>query len=90
MKIIEESFGFDKAIFVKADVSDMEKLRNAFEQCVKKFGNIDILINNAGICDESQWEKEISVNVASITAKLTKIFPLIIISKIFRTELSTL
>ena len=28
-------------------------------------GNIDIVINNAGILDERRWEKEIAVNIVS-------------------------
>lgn len=30
-------------------------------------GRIDIVVNNAGILDERRWEKEISVNIVSIT-----------------------
>jgi len=36
-----------KALAVKTDLRDVESMRNCVEQTVKKFGRIDILINNA-------------------------------------------
>lgn len=30
-------------------------------------GNIDIVVNNAGILDERRWEKEIAVNIVSVS-----------------------
>lgn len=63
MQQIEEQFGKEKAIFIKSDVSNIEQLRNAFEQTVLKYGNMDIIINSAGICNDSTWEREVAVNV---------------------------
>jgi len=37
------------AIFVKADVTDRDNVRQLASQAVEKFGKIDILVNNAGI-----------------------------------------
>ena len=31
----------------------------------KLFGNIDVVMNNAGIGDEEHWEKMIAVNLVS-------------------------
>lgn len=47
-------------------VSKSEIFSDSFKECVNVFGGIDILINNAGVYNESQWEKEITVNVVSI------------------------
>nr|KAG5702868.1 hypothetical protein BaRGS_019087 [Batillaria attramentaria] len=40
-------------------------LSAAFEAAVSKFGAVDICVNNAGIMDESRWEKMTEVNVVS-------------------------
>lgn len=38
-----------ETLIVKADVSKPEDVKNLFEQAIKKFGKIDIVINNAGM-----------------------------------------
>lgn len=38
----------------------------AFKETIKKFKNVDILINNAGILNDAIWEKELLINVVSI------------------------
>lgn len=44
---INNDNGADTAIFVKADVSVAEDMRNLREKSFEKFGKVDILINNA-------------------------------------------
>ena len=39
--------------------------RAAFEGTMKTFGGIDIVCNNAGIGDESQWRKMVDINLVS-------------------------
>lgn len=38
-----------KAIYIKADVSNPEQMRDMAEQAINTFGRIDILVNNAGV-----------------------------------------
>ena len=60
-----------KALVVTADVSSIESVNIAAEKVYKKFNNIDILINNAGIgkfgkfmeLEPFQWEQIINVNL---------------------------
>ena len=58
---------------IKADVSKKEEVKNMIEYITNKFGNIDILINNAGIaklqmfCDvtDDDWDEMINTNLKS-------------------------
>lgn len=38
-----------KAIFVTCDVSKEEDINNLFDICLKEFGQVDMIVNNAGI-----------------------------------------
>lgn len=47
-QITELVEGHDQAIALKLDVTNKEQVREAVEQTIKKFGRIDVLVNNAG------------------------------------------
>ena len=63
----------DRVIGVKADVSQIAELQNLFAATVKKFGRVDIMVNNAGVetrtsildTTEEQYEKVLSINLKS-------------------------
>ncbi|MFP4469578.1 MAG: 3-oxoacyl-ACP reductase FabG [Bacteroidota bacterium] len=63
-----------KAAFYKVDTTDVKAIENAVEDIVKKFGTIDILINNAGITKDAsfkkmtheQWQQVIDVNLTGV------------------------
>jgi NAD(P)-dependent dehydrogenase (short-subunit alcohol dehydrogenase family) len=40
-------------------------ISEAFKETVKKFGDIDIVVNNAGLCNEKKWKYVVSVNLVS-------------------------
>ena len=60
-----------KSIGYVADITDSELIGNLFKEIFRKFGKIDILINNAGITKdgllmkmkESDWDAVINVNL---------------------------
>ena len=60
-----------QAILVQADISKSEEVKKLFDEAVKKFGTVDILINNAGIgtpkelleLTSEDWEKTFRTNV---------------------------
>ncbi|GJQ75739.1 hypothetical protein Trydic_g17811 [Trypoxylus dichotomus] len=56
-------YGEGRVTFVKTDVSDKESFKNAFEKTVNTYNSIDILINAAGIVDETKWLNIIQVNL---------------------------
>ncbi|WOH38156.1 SDR family oxidoreductase [Thalassotalea fonticola] len=57
--------------FYRCDVSSATEVQQAFHKIVAEYGNIDCLINNAGILsygtavdlDESEWDRVMAVNV---------------------------
>ena len=54
MKVAEEVISFGGTpLLVKADISCYNEVKNMFETVKKTFGTIDVLINNAGVCDYS-------------------------------------
>ena len=53
---------YTEVISVKTDVSVEDDCRNLIEETVKKFGRIDILINNAGISMRAMF-KDLDLNV---------------------------
>ena len=63
----------DHVIGVKADVSKIAELQSLFDAAVKKFGRVDIMVNNAGVetrtsvldTTEEQYEKVLAVNLKS-------------------------
>ncbi len=69
VKRIKENKG--EAISYRADVSKLEEVNRMVEETNKRFGRIDILINNAGlnidkylmIMNEEEWDKVIDVNL---------------------------
>lgn len=63
---IEKSYNEKKVYFVHADVSNHKQMIEAFEEASSLLGNIDIVVNNAGILDERRWEKEIAVNIGGM------------------------
>ena len=62
------------AIFVKADVSKERDVKNLVDKAVKKFGKLNIIVNNAGIVSfgtadtltEKDWDKVINVNLKGV------------------------
>jgi len=63
----------DQSIGVKADVSKLADLQNLVDAAVKKFGRLDIMVNNAGIetrtsildTTEDQYDRVLAINLKS-------------------------
>ncbi|KAI4471877.1 15-hydroxyprostaglandin dehydrogenase [nad(+)] [Holotrichia oblita] len=63
--IISKDFSPEKVLFVKTDVTQKDQLENAFKRTVETFGNLDLVVNNAGIMVEDVWEKMLAINVTA-------------------------
>ena len=50
VEFMQKEFGSDKAFFCKADISKGEDLSNLKAWILNKFGRLDYLVANAGIC----------------------------------------
>lgn len=65
-----------KAVAVQADVSKVADCERLINEAVKTFGNVDVLVNNAGITrdtllmrmDEEAWDSVIATNLKSAYA----------------------
>lgn len=70
-----ESLGAE-VLFVRADVSDFYEVQNLMEKTIEKFGQMDLLVNNAGIGGSANdraaeykledWERVIAVNQSGV------------------------
>ncbi|KAK2586941.1 hypothetical protein KPH14_009869 [Odynerus spinipes] len=63
---LEKEFGKGRAIFVPCDVSKAAEFEEAVKKVIDAFNGIDIFINNAGILDDTRWEKTIDINVTGL------------------------
>ncbi len=70
---IAKEMGGDKAIGVAGNVCDKEYRASVIEEAVKAFGQVDILVNCAGIValesaeiiDEKDWNRTIDINLSA-------------------------
>ncbi|KAK8729567.1 hypothetical protein OTU49_008552, partial [Cherax quadricarinatus] len=60
---LQESYGQDNVIFVACDVTKDDDFLAAWDTGAEKLGTISLLINNAGIGNEQNWQKTIDVNL---------------------------
>jgi 3-oxoacyl-[acyl-carrier protein] reductase len=64
-----------EGLFLKCDVSDSRQVNDMVDQVLKKFGKVDILVNDAGIggkndpitdVSEEDWDRLLSVNLKGV------------------------
>lgn len=80
-KLVEKAGG--KAIKALGDVSDEAVLDGAVQACVQTFGNVDLLVNNAGLAKPgsvmkltpADWERVFAVNFFAPLKAIYKVLP---------------
>ncbi|XP_029303938.1 15-hydroxyprostaglandin dehydrogenase [NAD(+)]-like isoform X2 [Cottoperca gobio] len=63
---LDKLYGQQRTLFFHCSVESEEQIKAAFQKTVEAFGGIDILCNNAGILNEAEWEKTISINLVGV------------------------
>ncbi|XP_026184181.1 15-hydroxyprostaglandin dehydrogenase [NAD(+)] isoform X2 [Mastacembelus armatus] len=66
METLNKQHGQDRTLFVSCNVESEQQIKAAFQKTVETFGGTDILCNNAGILNENEWEKTVSVNLLAV------------------------
>ncbi len=72
-EILHNSYGAD-VLAVQADISDRNSVNNMFDIIENVFGNIDVLVNNAGIAQQKlftditceDWNKMTGINLSGV------------------------
>ena len=71
-KVVEEiEKNGGEALTVKCDVSKKEEVDNLVKKTIERFGKVDVLVNNAGICQfkpfleltEEEWDRTLNINL---------------------------
>ncbi len=53
-KLYEEISSYNEdCMLVKADITKSDKVHGMYKQVMKKYGKVDVLINNAGLCSDN-------------------------------------
>lgn len=73
-KVASECKGNEKPFLVPGDITNENDTKRIFEETIKKFGKLDVLINNAGIIETGtiettsleQYDRVMNTNIRSI------------------------
>ncbi len=71
---LQDQFDEGEIHCMEMNITELDAPKQIVGRCIETFSQLDILINNAGICiagefedlTDSQWEKIVAVNVSSI------------------------
>ena len=81
--LAEELGGDGKAMAVQTDVTDREQVKSLVDSAIERFDRIDVMINNAGLMQQSpleklkidEWDNMIDVNVKGVLYGIAAALP---------------
>ena len=73
-----------KALAITTDVTDVEQVRKLVDKTVNEFGRIDVMINNAGLMQQSpldsgkieEWNNMIDLNIKGVLYGISAVLPI--------------
>ncbi|XP_076286494.1 15-hydroxyprostaglandin dehydrogenase [NAD(+)]-like [Lasioglossum baleicum] len=63
---LEKEFGKGKALFFPCDVTNVKQFEETFKKAANAMGGIDIVINNAGTINDSNWKLTVDLNIGGV------------------------
>ncbi|TGZ49122.1 15-hydroxyprostaglandin dehydrogenase [NAD(+)]-like [Temnothorax longispinosus] len=63
---LNNEFGRKRAVFLHCDVTNNSEFDATFKEAINILGGLDILINNAGVINETDFSEAIDVNVTAV------------------------
>lgn len=63
---LEKEFGKRSTVFLGCDVTRADELERTFKKVVALFQRLDVLINNAGIMDDTRVQQSVDLNVSAL------------------------
>ncbi|XP_050300283.1 15-hydroxyprostaglandin dehydrogenase [NAD(+)]-like [Anthonomus grandis grandis] len=63
---LNKQYGDGTVIFITTNSINKAELAVAFEKAIEHFKTLDVVINNAGIMFDSDWEKEVALNCNAV------------------------
>ncbi|XP_072368749.1 15-hydroxyprostaglandin dehydrogenase [NAD(+)]-like isoform X1 [Scyliorhinus torazame] len=62
----DKIYGAQQTMFIHCDVTSDNQLKDAFKETAENFKQLDIVCNNAGIGDETNWQRCVDINLVSM------------------------
>lgn len=60
---LRKTYKNQNVVFIKTDVTKKDQVKKAFAEVIEKFHFVDILVANAGVLREDDYELTINVNL---------------------------
>ncbi|XP_011882864.1 PREDICTED: peroxisomal hydratase-dehydrogenase-epimerase-like [Vollenhovia emeryi] len=65
---LEKEFGAGHAFFLVGNVANAKQLAGCFKKAIESFGTLDIVINNAGVMNDAEWEPMVDINYKGVVS----------------------
>ena len=84
LKKLVSELGEENVLYLKADVADIEKMKELVKLTKKKFGRVDVLFANAGVMPGSNvselkvddWKMMVDININGVLNSIAAVYPL--------------